>query len=80
MGGTIVVIYVNVSQKYIYARGKGRFGSHTWGVFLTQEVKLILKKSYLEEQTLHIIWGIFEKYKNWVLGGVEFGFRPFQTM
>ena len=47
---------------------------------MEQGVGVGWKKGVLEGITLHIIWGIFEKYKNWVLGGVEFGFRSFQTM
>jgi len=59
MGGTIVVIYANVSQKYIYARAEGGLGSHKGGVSIEQGVGVGWKKGNLEGVTLHIIWGIF---------------------
>jgi hypothetical protein len=80
MGGTIVVICANVSQKYIYASVRGGLGPIRGVFFAEQGVGVGQKKGVLKGITLHIIWGIFEKYKNWVLGGVEFGLGPFQTM
>ena len=40
---------------------------------MEQGVGVGWKKGILKGVTLHIIWGIFEKYRNWVLSGVEFG-------
>jgi len=40
---------------------------------MEQGVGVGWKKGILKGVTLHIIWGIFKKYRNWGLGGVEFG-------
>ena len=61
MGGTIVVIHVNVSQKYIYARERGVSGSHKGGVSIEQGVGCSSKKGYLGDLTLHMIGGFFRK-------------------
>jgi hypothetical protein len=55
----------NVSQKYIYARARGGLGPIRGVFFVEQGVGVGWKKGVLEGVTLHIIWGIFEKYRNW---------------
>jgi hypothetical protein len=61
MGGTIIVICVNVSQKYIYASVRGGLGPIRGVFFVEQGVGVGWKKGVLKGVTLHMIWGIFRK-------------------
>lgn len=65
MGGTIVVMRVNVSQKYIYARARGGLGPIRGVFFVEQGVGVGWKKGVLEGVTLRIIGGIFKIYRGW---------------